>query len=285
MALTSSNFCFYSPNKIESAGNLTIQEFNSATGAWDAVDYGITETSKLIDHETKALFEFSSGSKSKFRAAQIHVSLSSAQTLSAIMLKNIRDISGELAIALNASGDALTVIGDVAGDGEWSNWTNGNLLAHFEEVVATEFNIQFYIADESLASMDYALGEIMLMKRIYELPRNPNFSGYKPMLTGLRESKKMADGGVSTFQVKEKFSARIDLDYVPADVTSELRSLYETASSFVFCPFPTVGNGSDWDGDAWEVNWIGNFEFLQPAYNDRNTPLYRGSINLAEVPA
>jgi hypothetical protein len=60
-----------------------------------------------------------------------------------------------------------------------------------------------------------------------------------------------------------------------------LFSLFRDRSSFVFMPFPT---GTSWDSRLWEVNWIGDFTFEQPAGNDFQSLGYSGELNIKESP-
>lgn len=279
MAFTESTFMFYGPNEIESIGVFSILEYDSDSAAYtlSAADYSF---SALLDRDKNNLFEFSGGSTADAPNAKLHVTLPAAVTINTIIMRNIN--FEHFQISYNGFAIPLTILPQIYGTAValWDDWSDSNLVLQFGDLDI--HSIDILVHSEASGSDNYEIGAVILAKQAYQLPRNPNFAGYKPKLTGLRIGKKMADGGYRSYQIKEKFSAEISLDCVPGSVSSELRDLYETDMSFNFCPYPTT---TAWDGDVWEVNWINDFEFLQPAVNDLGTPLYRGKIKIAETPA
>jgi len=254
-------FKFYSTNKIFSAGALSLQGYTG--GSWYTITAVSGSLGSVIDRNRHSILNWSSSS---YAYTKIEATLGSQTLINTIAIQNHNFDTFDLII------NGITKY-------SWSNNNDSSTIYSFDTITAATVTI---VIQSTTSDADEFLGQLIACNEQYELPHNPNFSDYKPALTGVRESKKMADGGYVTYTIAEKFQADIGLKYVPPTVTSELKSIYSATSAWLFCPYPT---SSGWDGDIWEVNWIGKFDFLKPARNERANPLYNGVIKLRETPA
>ncbi len=250
-------FTFYSPNFITDAAEIYIWEDASVTAL-----SGYTETS-LFDRDpddtmdvtipvstNNVRFEFFPGSEVV------------ADTLM-IQNHNLKTYY----IAINTS---LTT--------EVTDGSDGDIFLSFTKQTITSVWLHVY----SATSGDIVkLGQMIVAAEEYELPHNPDFANYTPILTGDRLGKEMADGGIVTYKKVQKFQARINLNFVPESDRDSLLAMHESIGSYVFVPYPT---SSAWDGAAHEVNFVGDFNLFKPARNSRTTPFYAGEIAIKETP-
>ena len=262
-----SNFTFYTTNKISSIGALS---FLVASPPSEPSDYYSGTLSSLLDRDRYDFFTWSAGAHT---STTIEASIGSKViNFVALQAHNFKDFE----ILVNSAG--VTLIDDNTTTSKWSNYTDTSTIIHFASVTASTIEI---IVNSTTSGGDRQLGQFIVGEQVYVLPNNPNFSDYKPVLTGKKKTQKMFDGGFITYDISEKFSAQIKLNYMPESVTSSLRTLYNTNTSYNFVPFPTITN---WNGDIYEVNWTDNYLFKQPALNQRSDPYYSGTINLRERP-
>lgn len=296
MSWTDGQFTFFSKNKLLSIGAFTFKDWDSAASDYtEPAEFNNFNNLLTRDRFSQEPFSFGAYADISTNNAHaiLHMTLPGTM-INCIAIQNIKASYFEL----HVNGSTLTINGAETVTASWENYdyvNSPNLIVRFDSIAANTVELYFYAPAPSYALV--MLSEIYVLEEIYSLPRNPNFTGYKPKLSGLRDPLVLADDGIITYQMKEKFSADIDVNYAPQSVTAELSKLYVgkykdvgqtitnySFSSYCFCPYPTTGATAEWDGDIWEVEWIGNYEFLQPAINDRVTPLYSGKMRLRETP-
>lgn len=254
-------FKFLEPNKVNTTGTLNFYRESSVSTNF------VGTLTALFDRDINEQLVFTASSTN-----WLELSLSS-ELVSSIALQNIN--FKNFRILVNSA--TVNPTNHDTNASYWTTWADNNLYIDFATVTGNTIQVQVY----STTSGDAEIGQWICTNQRYELAYNPSYNQYKPVLDGNRFSKKTADGGFFTYQIKEKFSSDIKLTFVPASTTAELRNIYNTTSAWYFVPFPTQ---TSWDGDAWEVNWIGDYQFKQNAYNTRSTPFYNGTIRLRETP-
>lgn len=261
------NFKFYSENEIDSAGALSL-----FAGSPPSVTSGYSRntTTALIDRDRYNGFVWSAGAHTQ---TTIHATLAS-NVISAVFLQkhNFKNFT------LHVNSVTVTPLNDNTNTSSWNAYTDTSTIVNFATVTAATVDI---IVNSTTSGGDRSLGQFGVINEQYELPHNPAFADYKPVLSGQHIAKKMADKGYVIYKVADKFSADIKLNYVPASATAKLLTMYNTITAWNFCPFPTA---TAWDGDIWEMNWIGDYQFKQMARNQRKEPLFKGVLKLKETP-
>lgn len=90
----------------------------------------------------------------------------------------------------------------------------------------------------------------------------------------------MSDGGTSVYFIQDNISIDITRSFVDPTEYSTLKSMRRLYTPVVFAPEPT---GTAWNSQIWEVNWVGDFEFLRYTQNYKQLG-YSGKMNLRETP-
>jgi hypothetical protein len=264
-------FKFLSTNVITdySTGEMDIYEDEplSISSAYHSNDPSL---SALLDKKSSNLFTWSAGTGTN---TCLHLSLAAATNINVLLLQNINFSKFEIQI----NSLAVSPIGADTTTAFWDSWTDENLYLEFSTIAAQTIDVYVYT---TTSGGDRECGQIIATELQYELPWNPNFSDYLPTLSGRRQQKIMSDGGIKTYSIAEKFKASFRLNYVPPSVTSGIRDLYNSDNSYIFVPFATT---TGWDGDAWEINFVGEYNLKQAANNDTSDPYYKGSIIIAET--
>lgn len=158
---------------------------------------------------------------------------------------------------------------------------------YFEFATQTVSSVSIKITDTYPASAEKFLGELYVGNETYELEVNPSAENYNPYIFKKTSELEMADGGMVSVLFGEKFRTDISLSFVSATAQDALRSIWSSDSAFVFMPFPIsnvyLASGS-WNGLAYEMNWLGNFDAMK--YSTNNTSKgYTINMSLAETPS
>lgn len=130
----------------------------------------------------------------------------------------------------------------------------------------TVASIQVQMNAPITSSEEYKIGELVLTERRCQFELNPSSKNYKPRRPKTRIKHDMPDGGSRVFEIADKFSAKIRLEFISDTFTSGLESVFESGEPNYFLPFPTT---SSWDGKGYEVNWLNDFDFTY-AENSRS---------------
>jgi hypothetical protein len=157
----------------------------------------------------------------------------------------------------------------------------------FEFATQTVASVTFEVMTTAPISNEKYATEIYLGNDYFELSRNPDASNYNPRYYKKGRELEMADGGIVSIFVGNKFQADISLNYVEATIASYLSNLYGLHNPFYFVPFAVNGfttvSLEQWDGQAYETNWTGNYNFLKIADNNIING-FVGEFTLAETP-
>lgn len=182
------------------------------------------------------------------------------------------------------------------------NWKNFNIIFNsgtaFSPALSvtgnTLSNLFYQFASQAVNSIDInvshthsatnkSVAELIISDFKFELISNPNFSSYTPSIRKKGIEQELADGGMVSIFLSEKFQADIDLSFVDTATAESLQSLYNEHSDFVFVPFPPATFTASFDGQAWGVNWLGGFNFMMLRSNILANG-YRGSMKIAQIP-
>ena len=122
------------------------------------------------------------------------------------------------------------------------------------------------------------VGEFYVGDRHLQFDRNPTAKNYDPARPMKRVIHKMPDGGVTAFNIRQKFNAKIKLDFASDSLASLIQPIYDTAAAFYFLPYPTT---TGWAGVAHECLWTNEWDFTY-AENSKSQG-QSGSIVLEET--
>jgi hypothetical protein len=121
-------------------------------------------------------------------------------------------------------------------------------------------------------------GEIIIGDRLLVFERNPSYDNWNPTWMRKQIVHEMPDGGVKVFQIQDKFQANLQWHYVTQSFRDNLYTLWSSANSMYFVPFPTT---SAWDGRAYEIAWLGDFNFTYE--ENSKTQGFMGNVMLRET--
>jgi len=155
--------------------------------------------------------------------------------------------------------------------------SDNSIYLSFSTIQATSIQLQM---DETISgNAEKSVGELILSERKLAFDVNPSQSLFNPIIMRKQIVHNMPDGGVVTYNIKDKYQAKIGLRYISTSFYNKLLSVFEDAEPMYFVPFPTA---TSWDGKAYEVVWVDKFDF-KFADNAKNT--YSGNILIKETPS
>lgn len=133
-----------------------------------------------------------------------------------------------------------------------------------------------------VANQEKNIAEFFLSGLLYDFvsDRLPSAEGYKPRIEKKQTAHEMSDGGIILYNISSKFSAEIEIGFVPTATVNSLRTIYDSYTPVVFVPLETI---TSWDGGYAECVWLGDFEFLEFSDNNYGNG-YRGIIRLKQTP-
>lgn len=137
--------------------------------------------------------------------------------------------------------------------------TNNSATSTYISFATTQVaSISLMMEKPMTADTEKQFGEIVIGERLLQFERNPGHDNWQPTIGRKQVVHEMPDGGVKVFQIKDKFSASLKWNFVTDTFRENLLTLWSSANSMYFCPFPTT---TGWDGRAYEVAWVGDFDF------------------------
>ena len=252
---------------------LTVNEINTTTMI--TVSAGSTSTEYLFDRNSTKQFQ----SLATTTAVSITVSFLATTTIDRIVLQNInlKDFTiyydGTVTNLFSLASNNITSTTD------FSNNSATNLYLYLGTGIACT-SVSIVASATVVAGEAKKIGEFWLGHQQLQLEKNPTAKDYKVKLARKEYQHKMSDGGIALYVLDEKFQADIRLSFQSENMKESLYDLYSDWSEFVFVPFPT---GTSWDGNIFEVNWVGDFEF--ESYSDNYIENgFSGVIKLRETP-
>lgn len=251
--------------------------FNTSTMA--VLDSNTAGAAYLFDRRPTRKY-ISVGYANDLTSTTIRINFSSTQTISRVALQNInwRDFrvyyNGTTASTLALT----TTCGTTA-----SNWTGNSATSLYlmcSDTAMTSLSIQ--INKTIVADEEKKAGQIIVSDQQFQFTRNPDSRGLTPEMQPKEIVHTMSDGGTVVFRVRDKIKYKLTGSHREQSEITGLRAVYDTKLPLYFVPFPT---GTSWDGNAYEVNWVGGFNAgLKPS--DNYTAVgYDFTINLEESPS
>lgn len=156
--------------------------------------------------------------------------------------------------------------------------TNSATSSYFFFNSVTVSSIQLQMDDTIAGSVEKSVGEFVVSERRLRFERNPTAGNYKRIIDRKQIRHIMPDGGTSVYNIKDKLKANIKLGFISDSFTSQLETAFVAAKPMYFLPFPTT---SAWDGKAYEVNWVRDFNFNYG--EDSKTQGQSGDLDLEET--
>lgn len=249
---------FLKANKLNTTTMLVMQASNTGTAAY------------LLDRNRGQ--KFSSVDYNSTTASVISIVFDSPTVLSHVLLQNHNLKSFRVYY------DSVTAnsLGIVTANSQTSTYLS------FSSVTVSSVDIQM---DTTIAgSVEKEIGELILTERRLQFEVNPSTNNYKPKTRRKKIRHEMPDGGVKLLQIADKFSAKIEFDYISDSFTSALTSVFDDGNPLTFVPFPTTTAwGGTKMGEAYEVLITSDLDFAYGT-NDK-TQGYNGSIMIEETPS
>lgn len=252
---------------------LAINSINTTTQFTTPAGVGGTATIvNMFDRDTRT--QWQAGNDGDGTSASFNITFDVTQTVSEIIFRNWNARSFD--VTRYNAGTLITVTG-----AEISVTANSltNYYATLATAAVTTITVQIHttiVADEAKE-----IGEMLVTRLLYDFAsdRLPAAAEYKPAIAKRQIVHEMSDGGVSVYNVKNKFAAEIEMRFVPTATEQTLRSIYDQQDPFNFVPLDTT---TGWDGNMAECNWIGDYEFLE--FSD-NAPAngYTGMVRLRQT--
>lgn len=239
--------------------------FNTTTIVF--VDSGTATVANLIDRKASTQYE-TIGFDDDLTTAAIILSFDATQSISNIILLNHN--VADLAITYDTN-TALTTI---------SSNLDASLYISFPTITTDKINL--FLAGTIIADEEKKIGEFIVSDLLYDFAtdRLPAADNYNPEINKRQAVQRMSDGGVTLYNIAEKFKTKIGLDFVPTATEISLKSVFDNVLPVNFIPFETT---SSWNGDIYEVNWTGKYNFLKFSDNLRGNG-FTGEITLEETP-
>lgn len=148
----------------------------------------------------------------------------------------------------------------------------------FDTTYVTSVSFQLDLANA--ADTEKRIGEMWISDLRLRLDINPDVGGFDPILDNKQIVHEMSDGGVAVYDIRDKWDCKMKLKYKNSSITSSLRTIYNSKTDFCAAPFPT---GSSWDGQIYNVVWVGPFDGLRPSGNNWRDVGFDHVFELREV--
>jgi len=166
-------------------------------------------------------------------------------------------------------------------DTSTSSWATNSATEHylkFTAVNCTSISIQMDLAQT--VDTNKKIGELWIGALQLRLDFNPDVTGYDPIIYSKQIRHEMSDGGISIYDIREKWRCKLKLRYRNDSITTSLRELYDAKDDFCAVPFPT---GTTWNGDIFNVMWVGPWDGLRPSGNNYRDIGFDHEFSLEEV--
>lgn len=159
---------------------------------------------------------------------------------------------------------------------------------YFEFATVTVSSISIKVTNTYPLNTEKSVGEVYVGDELLEFPFNPAAENYSPIVYRKGQDMEMADGGMVSVFLEEKFRADISMEFIDPTNTALFRGIWNRHEPIFFVPFPNIneykaGTSTTWDGSAFECAWIGNFDALKISNNILANG-YNISISLQETP-
>jgi hypothetical protein len=236
-----------------------------------------TATAAYLFDRTSTKQHASVGKAADGTTSSIIITFDATTSVDRIVLQNI-NWKG-FSIYKNGTITAITLAtGNLTTSSAFTGNSATTLMLHFSATNVT--SLAFYITTTMAANEEKKCGQIWVMEKVMTFTDNPAASQYKVNRISKQVTHEMADGGIAFVNFATKFHADIELSFITDAFKTSLREAFDYQPN-VFIPFPT---GTSFDGQIYEVNWIGDWNFDQPAKNYIGSDGWKGDIKLRETP-
>ena len=222
-----------------------------------------TGTAAYLYNRNRTLGYTSSGYNTT-TATTITISFTVATPVSHILMlnHNIQNFS------IFASGVSISV-----------NTTNSATSTYLSFATLTTSQLIFTLTSIFTAGGgEKSIGELIIGNRQLQFANNPSIDNFETMIFRKQVRHEMPDGGVTLYNIRDKYRARIRQTFITEAFHNNLLSVYNGATPVYFLPYPTA---TAWDGRAYECVWSGDFNFK---FSDNNRGVgYSGDIVLEET--
>ena len=159
--------------------------------------------------------------------------------------------------------------------GVFSGNSDASTYISFASVTVSSVQLQL---DTATDNGEKAIGQFIIAERRLEFERNPSVKNFKPMIDRTQVRHVLADGGVSLYNIRDKYKVQMKFFFITETFHEQLLDIYNTALPVYYVPFPTT---SAWEGNAYEMVWSKDFDFKY-ATNVRSIG-YTGQMTLEET--
>ena len=233
------------------------------------VDSGTATAQFLIDGNTK--LQYSTEGYTSDTSSVITFSFASAQVLSQFIIQN-HNLKDFRVFYNSATANTFTPDANVTGNSATSTYFS------FASVTVSSVTLQMDSAQT--ADTERLIGQLIATERRLQFDRNPSTDDFDPVIRKKRIIHRMPDGGVTVYNIRDKYRATINLSFIEETFKDELDELYDSGDPVIFVPFPTT---TSWDGVAHEVVWTNDFDFKHS--DNAKSQGFSGKIRLEETPS
>lgn len=243
-----------------------------------AVDSNTAGSSFLFDRRPQRKY-FSAGFNDDLTTTSIRVSFPNTVTIDHIILQNINWKKFTIWTGATATTFALTTTAGTIASAWTANAGTNLYLVLASTTAMTSMSIDVY--STQTANEEKAVGQLYVGSRLYQFAKNPDIGGFDPVVHPKHIEHEMSDGGTIVYRIREKMYYTLSVKY-DTDFSTLKTNVYDLNSEIYFTPFPTC---TSWNGDAYEVQWVGGFfAGKKPSQNYVQTG-YDLKIKLEETPA
>ncbi|MCK5358553.1 MAG: hypothetical protein KAJ48_09175 [Elusimicrobiales bacterium] len=149
---------------------------------------------------------------------------------------------------------------------------------HFNSVTVSSIQIQMDSTIDS--NQEKQIGELVISDNLIAFDANPSAKNYEYRTKKKKIIHRMPDGGVSMFNVDNKFYAKMKLKFIGDTFKTSLLDIFNDSEQFYFVPEATT---TSWNGVAHEVLWTNDWNFKHS--EDSKSQGYDGDIIIEETPS
>lgn len=161
----------------------------------------------------------------------------------------------------------------------WTGNADENIYLRTTPVYVTSVSLD--IKKTQTADQEKRVGAMVISDLYSALTLIPNAAGYDPRITPKQIVHTLSDGGTRVHNVRKKWSLDLKLDYIDTTQRTNLKTIYDLQTPFIFCPFGTT---TSWDAILFDTVWTGPFDFYQFSDNAASSG-FSGGIRLRETPS
>lgn len=228
-----------------------------------SVDSGTSTVKYMLDGNTD-IFYLSSGYNNN-TATIINFSFTSATVLTHILLQN-HNFDEFYVYRDNTTSNCL-----------WFECSNTSINTYISFASQTAQSIQIVPA-RTMTAAEKRIGQVALLEKRLDLVSLPSIKNYKNTMKRTEVIHKMPDGGKHRYSVNYNFEAKLNWRFITTAFKDNLKEFFDDSKPFYLVQ---KGTTTAWDGRAWEVNWLGNFDFKRSTNAE---PVgWSGLVNLSQT--